>query len=115
MRDCIAKSGMRNGLSTAFVVGSTAAITTMEYEPGLLEDLPRVLERIIPSDDVYRHELTWHDDNGHSHVKAALLGPSVTVPVADGVMTLGTWQQIVLIELDTRPRDRQVVVQVLGE
>ena len=101
--------------ATVLVVGSTAAITTLEFEPGLLKDIPRVLERIAPADDVYQHELTWHDDNGHSHVKAALLGPSITVPVADGRMTLGTWQQIVLIELDTRPRDRLVVVQAMGE
>ena len=115
VEECLERAGLRDGLATVLVVGSTAAITTLEFEPGLLKDIPRVLERIAPADDVYQHELTWHDDNGHSHVKAALLGPSITVPVADGRMTLGTWQQIVLIELDTRPRDRQVVVQAMGE
>jgi secondary thiamine-phosphate synthase enzyme len=112
---CLEHSGVREGLATVFVIGSTAAISTMEYEPGLREDVPRALERIAPSNDVYRHELTWQDDNGHSHVKATLLGPSLTVPVAGGRLTLGTWQQIVLIELDTRSRDRQVVVQFVGE
>ena len=87
----------------------------MEFEPGLIDDIPRVLEKIAPSDDVYRHEMTWNDDNGHSHVKAALLGPSITIPVVECRLTLGTWQQVVLIELDTRPRDRQIVVQAMGE
>jgi len=112
---CLAETGGRDGLATVFVVGSTAAITTMEFEPGLRQDVPRALARLVPADDVYKHELTWHDDNGHSHVKATLLGPSLTVPVAKGRMTLGTWQQIVLIELDTRSRERQVVVQFVGE
>lgn len=112
---CLERTGLRNGLLTVFVVGSTAAITTMEFEPGLMEDVPRVLDRIVPSDDVYKHELTWQDDNGHSHVKASLLGPSVTIPVSNGRLATGTWQQIVLIEFDTRRRDRLIVVQILGE
>jgi len=87
----------------------------MEFEPGLIEDIPRVLERLVPSNDTYQHELTWNDDNGHSHVQATLLGPSLTVPLVSGQMTLGTWQQIVLIELDTRPRERQIVVQLMGD
>jgi secondary thiamine-phosphate synthase enzyme len=112
---CIQRLGFQNGLLTVIVVGSTAAITTMEYEPGLKEDIPRVLERLVPRNDVYQHELTWNDNNGHSHVCAALLGPSLSVPVVEGKMTLGTWQQVVLIELDTRSRDRQIVVQAMGE
>lgn len=115
IEECLAKSKVQNGLVTVFVVGSTAAISTMEFEPGLLQDIPRVLERLVPSNDTYQHELTWHDDNGHSHVQAALLGPSLTVPVVNGRMTLGTWQQVVLIELDTRSRERQIVVQIMGE
>lgn len=111
----VAASGVRAGIVTVFVVGSTAAITTIEYEPGLCEDLPRVLDRIAPSTDDYRHELTWNDDNGHSHVQAALLGPSLTVPVVNGRMVLGTWQQVVLVELDTRRRERRIIVQVVGE
>lgn len=113
--DCVEKSRMATGLATVFVVGSTAAITTIEFEPGLCRDLPRVLERLVPSTDDYRHELTWHDDNGHSHVQAALLGPSLTVPIINGRLALGTWQQTVLVELDTRPRERQVIVQIIGE
>lgn len=113
--ECIGKAKFQNGLCTVFAIGSTAAVTTMEFEPGLQEDIPRVLERLVPSNDVYQHELTWHDDNGHSHVQAAILGPSLTVPVVNGQMTLGTWQQIVLIELDTRSRERQIVVHLMGE
>lgn len=107
---------IRSGTVTVFVVGSTAGITTTEFEPGLVEhDLEANFEKIAPQDGYYKHEETWHDDNGHSHVRASLLGPSVTVPLVDGRLTLGTWQQIVLIDFDTRPRDRRVVVQVIGE
>lgn len=115
IEECLCSAKIANGLATIFVVGSTAAITTMEFEPGLQEDIPRVLERLVPSNDTYRHELTWHDDNGHSHVQAAFLGPSLTVPVVNGKMTLGTWQQVVLIEMDTRPRERQIVVHLMGD
>lgn len=107
---------IRNGIVTVFVIGSTASITTTESEPGLLNhDLKAFFERIAPPDIYYAHEETWHDDNGHAHVRATLLGPSITVPLVDGAMTLGTWQQIVLIDFDTRPRERVVVVQVLGD
>ncbi|HTQ09714.1 MAG TPA: secondary thiamine-phosphate synthase enzyme YjbQ [Fimbriimonadaceae bacterium] len=111
----VRQSGVRDGIVTAFVIGSTAAITTIEFEPGLREDMPAALERVAPRDAHYAHEATWHDDNGHSHIRASMIGPSLTVPVVDGRLTLGTWQQIVLLEFDTRPRDRQVVVQVIGE
>lgn len=112
----IAAGNIRNGTVTVFVVGSTAAISTTEYEPGLVNtDLRAAYEGIAPEDAHYEHEATWHDDNGHAHVRATLTGPSVTVPLVDGRMTLGTWQQIILMDFDTRPRRREVVVQVVGE
>jgi len=111
----IAQSGIRSGTATVFVVGSTAGVTTIEFEEGALEDLDAVLERLAPRDAEYRHHLRWGDDNGSSHVRAALLGPSVTVPFKDGQLLLGTWQQIALIELDTRPRRREIVLQIVGE
>lgn len=107
---------IRDGLVTVFVIGSTAAITTTESEPGLLtHDLKAFYERIAPDDAYYKHEATWHDDNGHAHVRASSLGPALTVPLVDGRLTLGTWQQIILIDFDTRGRRRDVVVQVMGE
>ncbi len=108
-------SNVRHGLLTAFVIGSTAGLTTTEAEPGLLtHDLKAFYERIAPTDEYYKHEATWHDDNGHSHVRASSLGPSLTVPIVDGALTLGTWQQIVLLDFDTRPRERTIVIQILG-
>jgi secondary thiamine-phosphate synthase enzyme len=113
---CIANGSIRAGTVTVFVVGSTGGITTTEFEPGLVNhDLKAFFEKIAPEDGVYRHEETWHDDNGHSHVRASMLGPSLTVPLVDGRLTLGTWQQIVLLDFDTRSRDRRIVVQVMGE
>ena len=112
----VSESGIANGTVTLFNVGSTAGITTTEFEPGLVNhDLKAGFERLAPQSARYEHEETWHDDNGHSHVRASFLGPSLTVPIVRGQMTLGTWQQIVLIEFDTRPRDRTVVCQVMGE
>ena len=112
----VSESGIDNGVVTLFNVGSTAAITTTEFEPGLVNhDLKAGFERLAPQSARYEHEETWHDDNGHSHVRASFLGPSLTVPIVSGQMTLGTWQQIVLIEFDTRPRDRTVVCQVMGD
>jgi secondary thiamine-phosphate synthase enzyme len=112
----LASSRVRSGILVVFAVGSTAGITTTEAEPGLLNhDLKAFFERIAPRDVEYVHEQTWHDDNGHSHVRAAAVGPSLTVPVVDGRMTLGTWQQIVLIDFDTRSRRREVIVQIVGE
>ena len=113
--DSVAKSGCAGGLVTVFVVGSTAAVTTIEYEPGAVADLNRLLETIAPRDEDYRHHLRWGDDNGSSHVRAALLGPSLTVPFADAKLLLGTWQQILLLELDTRPRRREIVIHIIGE
>ncbi len=113
---CIQSGGINHGVATVFVIGSTAGITTTEFEPGLVKrDLKTAFEGIAPERAEYLHEQTWHDDNGHSHVRASLLGPSLTVPVIDGQLQLGTWQQIVLIDFDTRPRARRIVVQVLGE
>jgi len=112
----IAESGVRDGVITLFNVGSTAGITTIEYEPGLVNyDIAAAFERIAPQNGRYEHEETWHDDNGHSHVRASLLGPSLTVPIDEGQMTLGTWQQIVLVEFDTRPRNRTIVCKIIGE
>ncbi len=115
VEQAILESGVVNGIATVFVVGSTAAITTIEYEPGLAQDMKAALERVAPRDAYYAHEARWHDDNGHSHIRASLLGPSLTVPVVNGRMTLGAWQQIVLIDFDTRPRSRTIHVQILGE
>jgi secondary thiamine-phosphate synthase enzyme len=115
VQKAVAASGLSDGLMTVFVVGSTAAITTIEYDLGLIKDFPRTLERVAPKDAGYEHQKTWHDGNGHSHVKASLVGPSLTVPLVAGDLVLGEWQQIVLIEFDIRPRTRKVVVQVVGE
>lgn len=113
---CIGEGSIRSGTVTVFAVGSTAGVTTTEYEPGLARhDLAAAFEKIAPADGRYEHEKTWHDDNGHSHVRASLLGPSLTVPLVEGRLTLGTWQQIVLLDFDTRSRDRTLVVQVMGE
>jgi secondary thiamine-phosphate synthase enzyme len=109
------ESGVDDGVTVVFVPGSTAAVTTIEYEPGLAKDFPHMLARVAPQDIEYEHQKAWHDGNGRSHVKASLVGPSLAVPFEDGSLTLGTWQQIVLVELDTRPRQREVVVQVMGE
>ena len=111
----VAESRLRAGIVTVFVVGSTAGITTLEFEPGVIGDLGRALEVVAPRDGKYEHHLRWHDDNGSSHVRAALIGPSVTIPFVDGQLMLGTWQQVALIELDTRGRRREVVMQVIGE
>jgi secondary thiamine-phosphate synthase enzyme len=108
------RSGIENGLLSATVVGSTGSLTTIEYESGVIEDLKRAVERLAPADDDYAHELAWHDGNGHSHVQAALLGPSIAVPVRDGCLRLGTWQQVVVVNHDNRPRRRTIEVTVVG-
>ncbi len=110
----IERRGVREGIVTVFVPGSTAAITTIEYEPGLKKDIDIFLERIVPYGEKYSHHETWHDDNGSSHIQAAMLGPSLTVPIVGGNMTLGTWQQVVLVDCDTRPRERRLVVQIFS-
>ncbi len=113
--DAISKSGISNGTITVFVSGSTGAITTIEYEPGLVKDFPEMLSRVAPDDINYEHEQRWHDGNGRSHVKASLVGPSLTIPFKDGQLLLGEWQQIVFLELDTRARTRTLVLQIIGE
>lgn len=110
----IRDSNLKEGQATVFVPGSTAGITTIEYEPGLLKDLPRAFERIAPENMEYAHHLTWGDHNGHAHIRAALLGASKTFPFSQGDLILGTWQQIVLVDFDERPRNREVVVQIIG-
>jgi secondary thiamine-phosphate synthase enzyme len=110
----IQSSGIDEGVVVVFNVGSTAGITTIEYEPGLVNyDIKAAFEKVAPERGMYEHEKTWHDDNGHSHVRASLLGPSLNVPFVDGRMMLGTWQQIVLVDFDTRGRRRNVVCQIL--
>ncbi len=113
--EVVAASGIRTGVAHLFNVGSTAALGTIEFEPGLQRDLPEMLDRLIPPSREYGHEQAWHDGNGHSHLQAALLGPSLTVPVADGRLVLGTWQQIFHLECDVKPRRRTVLVTVMGD
>ena len=111
----VAASGVRTGVVHVFNVGSTAAVGTIEFEPGLRRDLPELLDRLMPPSRDYGHEQAWHDGNGHSHLQATTLGPGLTVPVGEGRLVLGTWQQIFHLECDTRPRQRTVVVTVMGE
>ena len=111
----VGDSGISNGIVTIFVSGSTGSITTIEFEPGLIKDFPEMLSRIAPKNLDYGHEQMWHDGNGHSHVKASLVGPSLTVPFSNGELLLGTWQQIVFLELDTSARTRNLVLQIIGE
>jgi secondary thiamine-phosphate synthase enzyme len=111
----VSSARLSSGIVTVFVVGSTAGITTIEFEPGAVSDLDRAYERIAPRRADYAHHLRWGDDNGSSHVRAAMLGPSLTIPVADGRVALGTWQQVVLVEFDVGPRERQVIVQAMGD
>ena len=116
LQNLVRKSGIEVGQLTAMVVGSTAALTTVEYEPGLVgHDIAAALERIAPRAGTYEHEKMWHDDNGHSHVRASLIGPSLALPIVGGALPLGTWQQVVLVDLDTSPRKRHVVVNLVGE
>jgi secondary thiamine-phosphate synthase enzyme len=114
VRTLFSRHGLKEGSVAVFVVGSTASVTTTEYEPGLRKDIPAMLERVAPRDLRYHHDDTWHDGNGHSHVRAALMGCSLTIPFANGELLLGTWQQIVLLDHDNRPRERTVVVQIIG-
>lgn len=111
----IADSKLEQGIVTIFVAGSTAAVTTIEYEPGLIIDFPEMLSRIVPKNIEYEHDKTWHDGNGHSHVRASLVGPSLTVPFKNGRLLLGTWQQIVVVEMDIRQRERKIILQIMGE
>ena len=111
----VLNSGLDNGSVTIFVPGSTGSITTVEYEPGLISDLKVFLEKIAPKADTYQHNIKMKDGNGHSHVRASLLGPGITVPFSDNKILLGKWQQIVFIDFDNRPRDREIIIQIIGE
>ena len=111
----IEKSGINSGIVTLFIVGSTAGITTIEYEPNLLSDFKNMWDRVIPQNIPYEHDRTWGDGNGHSHVRASMLGASLTIPFVDKKLTLGTWQQIVFVDFDNRPRFRKIAIQILGE
>ena len=113
--DDVERSGVSNGIVTLFVVGSTAAVTTIEYEPNLLSDFENMWDRVAPRNIPYKHDSTWGDGNGHSHVRASMLGASLVIPFADKKLTLGTWQQIILVDFDNRPRSRRIAVQILGE
>lgn len=115
VQELLTKSNLNDGLATVFVPGSTASVTTIEYEPGLIADIKKALDRIAPRDGHYEHDQRWHDGNGHSHVRAAFLKPSVAIPFSDKTLMLGTWQQLVFIELDVRPRNRTIVVQLMGD
>jgi secondary thiamine-phosphate synthase enzyme len=114
LESILAESGMENGVLHAFVVGSTGSITTIEYEPGVVEDLKAAIQRLAPAGVFYAHEEAWHDGNGHSHVQAALLGPSITLPIRAGKLRLGTWQQVVAINHDNGPRKRSIEVTIIG-
>jgi secondary thiamine-phosphate synthase enzyme len=111
----IAQSGLKDGTVTIFCPSSTSGLTTIEYESGAISDLRRLFDEIIPQNHEYAHNARWHDGNGHSHVRASLLGPSLTVPFVNGRLTLGTWQQIIYVDFDNRPRSRELVLQLIGE
>ncbi|MDY6931011.1 MAG: secondary thiamine-phosphate synthase enzyme YjbQ [Halobacteriota archaeon] len=114
-RSILGEVGMMDGIATLFVTGSTGSITTIEYEPGVVDDLKSALERLIPENMEYKHDQRWGDGNGHSHVRASILGPSLTVPFVGGDLQLGTWQQIIFIDLDNKPRSREILVQIIGQ
>ncbi|RKY42610.1 MAG: YjbQ family protein [Candidatus Makaraimicrobium thalassicum] len=114
-QDILEATEFKSGVVTVFNPGSTGGLTTIEYEPNLLKDFKEALEVVAPSDKVYEHSKTWHDDNGSSHIRSSLMGPSIAVPFVNGKLTLGTWQQIVFCDFDTHPRKRRLVVQVVGE
>jgi len=113
--EAVTQSGLKSGIVTVFCPSSTSGVTTIEYEPGAVADLRRLFDEIIPPGRAYAHEAAWHDGNGHSHVRAALLGPSLTVPFVAGRLTLGTWQQVIYVDFDVRARRRELVVQMVGE
>lgn len=113
--DLVGESGLTAGTATVFVAGSTGALTTIEFEPGLIKDIPEALEKIAPMGKNYHHDAAWGDGNGFSHVRAAVVGPSLTVPFTDSRLTLGTWQQIILLDFDNKARKRKIIVQIMGE
>lgn len=108
-------SGMKSGIVTVFVPGATGGITTIEYESGLIQDFRKFWEKLLPQDDFYTHNARWHDGNGFSHIRASILGPSITVPFVDKKLTLGTWQQIIFVDFDNKNRNRTLIMQIMGE
>lgn len=115
VEDIVSESRVKEGVVTVFVHGSTASVTTIEYEPGLVKDIKELDEKLVPSNVTYAHDAAWGDANGYAHLRASLIGPSLSVPVISGRMTLGTWQQIIVIDHDNRPRSRELIIQVMGE
>jgi len=115
IKEHIEQANIRAGMVTIFVSGSTAALTTIEHEPGLIQDLKEFVEKYIPSNRRYHHDDRWGDDNGFSHLRASLFGPSLTIPIENGALSLGTWQQVILLDFDNRPRKREIIVQLIGE
>ncbi|UCE24540.1 MAG: YjbQ family protein [Candidatus Zixiibacteriota bacterium] len=115
IEQAVKKSGISSGTVTVFAPGSTTGVTSIEYEPGLLKDVPELMEKLVPSNRPYHHDETWHDGNGFSHLRSAMVGSDMTVPFVSGKLMLGTWQQIVFLEFDNRPRDRRVILQIMGE
>ncbi len=115
VQEVITKSGVKEGNVLVFAVGSTAGITTIEYEPGLLKDLPELFEKLIPSNRPYHHDKTWGDGNGYAHLRASMLGASIQIPFSKGHLLLGTWQQIIFVDFDNRARQRKIIVQIIGE
>jgi secondary thiamine-phosphate synthase enzyme len=115
LKEQIQQANIRAGTATLFVSGSTAALTTIEHEPGLIQDLKEFVEKLVPSDRRYHHDDRWGDDNGFSHLRATLFGPSLAIPIVNGAPSLGTWQQVILLDFDNRPRTREIIVQLIGE
>ena len=115
LRQLVSQSGITHGSALVFVPGATGALSTIEFEPGLIKDFPILMEKLIPERDYYYHNETWHDGNGHSHLKATLIGPSLTIPFADSRLILGTWQQVIFLEFDNKPHHRRIAVQLSGE
>ena len=115
IQDNITDSKIKDGYVLVFVPGATGGITTIEYEPGLLQDLPEMFEKIAPMNKSYFHDKTWHDGNGYAHLRSALIGPDITIPIQDNKMVLGTWQQVVFLDFDNRPRQRYLHIQICGE
>jgi secondary thiamine-phosphate synthase enzyme len=115
VRDIVSESGIADGYVLVFVPGATGALSTIEYEPGLKKDFPELMEKLIPEKEYYLHNETWHDGNGHSHLRATLIGPSLTIPFAEGELLLGTWQQIIFLEFDNKPHHRKLIAQLIGQ
>ena len=115
IQEIVTNSGIKNGSVLVFVPGATGGITTVEYEPGLIQDLPELFEKLIPMNKSYHHDNTWHDGNGYAHLRAALIGPSITVPIEEARLVLGTWQQIIFLDFDNKSRKRSLHIQINGE